>query len=283
MPRIRSIHPDACDSEKLSMLSAQAERTLWRLITHTDDEGRGEDRPKLLAAKLYPLVDDIDGADIDRDLDELQQVGMLVRYQVGGKRFYAVPTFGDWQKPRHPTPSKFPSPEEADGPTEEPDGSPTADRGNGTADLRSPTAGEGGVSGEGDGGGEGDSTSPPAGGDPNVSADAQTLTREFARAVKANGHPIPSKGTRARDEWLIAMDRLLRLGPPGEGGHVPDTDEVRKVIAFVTADDFEAPNVQSVPKLRKRYSQLRLKALNGQARASPASRPSEFTKTRRLQ
>ena len=157
MPRIRSIHPDACDSEKLSSLSDSAERTFFRLLTHTDDEGRGEDRPKLLAAKLYPLHDDKDAGTVDADLDELQSIGLVVRYEVGGKRFYAIPTFTDWQNPRHPTASKLPGPEDADMPAEDdgaseaPSDSPTADEGNATADRRKAPAGVGG----GVGGGEG--------------------------------------------------------------------------------------------------------------------------------
>ena len=139
MPRIRSIHPDACDSDKLATLSDSAERTLWRLITHTDDEGRGEDRPKLLAAKLYPLVDDKTADDVDRDLDELQQVGLLVRYQVEGRRYYCIPTFPDWQSPRHPKPSKHPAPDQAD----------ATIRRNGTANRRNSTAGVGEGVGEG--------------------------------------------------------------------------------------------------------------------------------------
>lgn len=123
----------------------------------------------------------------------------------------------------------------------------------------------------------------PDGGDPDVSEDAKRLTRQFAEAVKANGHAIPTRGTKARDQWLIEMDRLLRLGPPGEGGHIPDPDEVATVIAWCANDrgddryPGESVNVRSVPKFRERYSQLRAKALavNG-ARAGPARAVSTF-------
>lgn len=113
-------------------------------------------------------------------------------------------------------------------------------------------------------------TSPPDGDDPDVSEDARTLTREFAKAVKANGHGIPTQGSKARDSWLVEMDRLLRLGPPGEGSHVPDVGEVRRVITFVTHDSFEMANVRSVPKLRERYSQLRIKAGHGSTNGQQA-------------
>lgn len=109
MPRIRSIHPDACDSEKLSQVSDGAERTYWRLLTQSDDDGRGRDNPQLLASKLYP-VDESKTADvIDAQLWELVDAGLLVRYESDGKRYYEVHDFTDWQKPRHPQPSKHPA------------------------------------------------------------------------------------------------------------------------------------------------------------------------------
>jgi len=118
---------------------------------------------------------------------------------------------------------------------------------------------------------------PPDGGEPSVSDDARQLTRQFAIAVKANGHPVPAPDRKAHADWLVEMDRLLRIGPPGWDGQPPSVDEIRTVIRYATVDEFERANVQSVPKLRKRYSQLRLKALNtGPARASPGSKGGQY-------
>ena len=123
-----------------------------------------------------------------------------------------------------------------------------------------------------------DTTTTSAAADPDVSDDARQLTRHFAERVKANGHSIPTAGTKNRDDWLIEMDRLLRLGPPGEGGHVPDADEVRRVIDWCASDQGngsypgEATNVRSVKKFRDRYSELRRKALRpGEATGDRAS------------
>lgn len=118
-----------------------------------------------------------------------------------------------------------------------------------------------------------ETTSPPVGVDPEVSDEARRLTRVFALAVKANGHPVPKADTTAQQSWLVGMDRLLRIGPPGWDGDPPTPAEVEQVIGWVTSDDFEKPNVASVPKFRKRYSALRLKAINATGPKGPTRPP----------
>jgi hypothetical protein len=117
MPRIRSIHPDICDDEVLAEVSAYAERTFLRLWTHLDDEGRGPDNPKLWKGKLYPLHDDVTSDRVERDLSELAARGLLIRYELDGKRYLATKhsAWKKFQRPQHPTPSKLPAPPETSG------------------------------------------------------------------------------------------------------------------------------------------------------------------------
>lgn len=110
MARIRSIHYDALKSEKLAASSAEAERLYWRLATHCDDAGRAEDDPRLFAAYLFPLNDEITGPVVSGWLAELDRTGLIVRYEVDGRRFLAVTKWDEYQKPNRPTPSKFPAP-----------------------------------------------------------------------------------------------------------------------------------------------------------------------------
>lgn len=112
MPRIRSIHPDICDDEVLADVSAYAERTFLRLWTHLDDKGRGIDNAKLWKGKLYPLHDDVTSDRVERDLAELTARGLLIRYEVEGKRYLcAKPSaWAKYQRPQHPTPSRLPEP-----------------------------------------------------------------------------------------------------------------------------------------------------------------------------
>ncbi len=104
--KIRSIYPEACTSEKLANVSAEAERLYWRLMTHVDDEGRCEDNPKVIRGACLPLHDDVSSADVDATLDELDAEGLLVRYEIDGRRYLEVT--GWKQKPRWPKPSRFP-------------------------------------------------------------------------------------------------------------------------------------------------------------------------------
>ena len=112
MPRIRSIHPDTCDDEVVAELSAYAFRTWVLLWTHMDDKGRAVDSAKLWAGKLYPLNDKMTTERVEKDLAELAAAGLLVRYEVDGRRFLTAKpsSWAKWQKPQHPTPSKLPPP-----------------------------------------------------------------------------------------------------------------------------------------------------------------------------
>lgn len=112
MARIRSVKPELCTSETMAHVSATAERTFVRLWTNCDDEGRCLATPKLLKAALYPLHDDVDVAAIERDLDELAQAALIVRYEASGKQYLAVRSWKEHQKPQHPSPSKLPAPPE---------------------------------------------------------------------------------------------------------------------------------------------------------------------------
>lgn len=114
MPRIRSVHPDICDDEVLAEVTAYAERTFIRLWTHLDDKGRGVDNPKLWKGKLYPLHDDVTSDRVERDLVELAACGLLIRYEVDGKRYLCAKAdaWAKFQRPQHPTPSKLPPPPE---------------------------------------------------------------------------------------------------------------------------------------------------------------------------
>ena len=95
------------------------------------------------------------------------------------------------------------------------------------------------------------------------------LTRGFAAAVKANGHALPGRGTKAAEGWLREMDRLLRIGPPGDTGDdpPPTPEEVQTVMRWaLTVSDFWPANLRSVPKFRQQYTTLRGQMRRGNGR-----------------
>lgn len=94
------MHPDICEDDVLAQVSAYGERTFVRLWTVLDDEGRAKDNPRLLAAQLYPLHDRVD---VEKDLAELADVGLLVRYEVGGKRYLCAKPEAWAPQPRYPS------------------------------------------------------------------------------------------------------------------------------------------------------------------------------------
>lgn len=112
MARIRSIHPDLLVSETMAGISAGLERTFCRLLIHCDDQGRALDNPRLLKAALYPLHDDVTSQRLDAEMEELVKVGLVRRYEVGGSRYLCVPSWDEYQHPRHPSEARIPEPPE---------------------------------------------------------------------------------------------------------------------------------------------------------------------------
>lgn len=65
---------------------------LWTLA---DRSGRLEDRPKQIKMEIFPA----DNVDCDALITEIAATGMLIRYEVGGKRFLQVTNFTKHQNP----------------------------------------------------------------------------------------------------------------------------------------------------------------------------------------
>lgn len=110
MPRIRSIHPDACKGERINRASAEAERCFWRLLTHCDDEGRAEDHPVLILSALFPLARETSPETMDGWLTELADVGLIARYEHGERAFLQVVDWDRFQHPQKALASKLPGP-----------------------------------------------------------------------------------------------------------------------------------------------------------------------------
>jgi hypothetical protein len=96
-------------------------------------------------------------------------------------------------------------------------------------------------------------------------ADVRALTTFVARAIEENGHKLPLKNTKARHDWRAAIDKLERID-----GVAPA--EIRRVAEWATRDEFWQANIQSTLKLREKYPQLRLRAMNPSGRRERGAR-----------
>lgn len=110
MARIRTVKPSFFTSLTITALPLSARLTFIGLWTYADDEGRGVDDPRLVKAEVWPLDDDMTARKIDRDLARLADDGLIIRYQVDGRRFLQITNWGEHQRVNRPTPSKHPVP-----------------------------------------------------------------------------------------------------------------------------------------------------------------------------
>lgn len=107
MARIRTIKPDAFLSESLSSIPRGSRWTFAGLWTYLDDEGRGRADARLIHAALYAIDDTTTVQDVADDLDSLEKLGAVCRYETAGKT-YIHATGWHHQKINRPTPSRIP-------------------------------------------------------------------------------------------------------------------------------------------------------------------------------
>lgn len=85
---------DITDSERVELLSANAEVLMYRIFMKADDFGSFHANPKLIKSALFPLKDNVRETDISHWMDELLKAGLIAVYQVGTKQYLRVVNFG---------------------------------------------------------------------------------------------------------------------------------------------------------------------------------------------
>lgn len=130
MSRIRSVKPEFWTSQKVARVPRDARLVFIGLWNEADDEGRLVDSPKRLAGALFPFDDDADAAWLDDRMYQLEEVGLIVRYEIDGRRYAAIPSFKEHQHPDKPRKSLIPQPSDAvaNAPRLLPEASPTPPR-----------------------------------------------------------------------------------------------------------------------------------------------------------
>ncbi|MGH3499823.1 MAG: hypothetical protein ACRDQA_02800, partial [Nocardioidaceae bacterium] len=96
MGRIRTIKPEFFESESVTELPIRARLTWIGLWTHCDDHGRAKANAKLIKAAVWPL-DKISLNEVEKDLDDLEALCLIVRYEVSGKNYLAVTNWDEHQ------------------------------------------------------------------------------------------------------------------------------------------------------------------------------------------
>lgn len=99
---------DWTDSEKVSVLSAEAERFFTRLIMKVDDFGCYVRNPRLIRAALFPLlIDEVTELNIISWMNECTDQNLIKCYDVDGKQYLQIIDFGQRLRVKK---SKYPLP-----------------------------------------------------------------------------------------------------------------------------------------------------------------------------
>ena len=107
---VRYIYDSIRTSDNFNALSWFEQSLFLRLVVSCDDFGLYDARPAILKGTLFPLCD-VTNNDIQKALNKLSAAGLVELYEVGGRSYLQLITWGKYQKTRAQNP-KFPLPPE---------------------------------------------------------------------------------------------------------------------------------------------------------------------------
>lgn len=108
MARKRMLHPEFFLSDDVAAMSIAARLTFIGLWCYVDDDGRAKDSAAAVCAAAWGMDADVTPARVADLLDEIETVGSLCRYEVGGQRFLHIPAWSRWQSIAHPADPRIP-------------------------------------------------------------------------------------------------------------------------------------------------------------------------------
>lgn len=98
MPTYRKLHTKIIDSFDFAEMPNDFTRVFWMLLIVTvDSEGRAIDNPAWLRSRMFPLREDIKFSQIEDALTWLYERKMVLRYTVGGRKYFQVVKFKEYQ------------------------------------------------------------------------------------------------------------------------------------------------------------------------------------------
>jgi len=98
MSRIRSLHPGFFTDERLVETSVEARLLCLGLGVEADDKGIFEWKPVTLKMRLFPA----DNIDVVARLTELVEAGVIMMYEIDGRKYGAIRKFRKHQRPKTP-------------------------------------------------------------------------------------------------------------------------------------------------------------------------------------
>ena len=98
MPQWRKLWTKTTESLDINDMPDDFHRLLWVMLPLiTCREGRGLDNPAWIKAKAMPLRADITFADVARAMNWYAQHGMIARYEVGARQYFAICNWHKYQ------------------------------------------------------------------------------------------------------------------------------------------------------------------------------------------
>ncbi len=124
--KIRTVKPEFFKDERLARASRDARLMFIGLCNMADDDGRLRAHPALIRGELFPYDED---TEVAAWLDELVELGLVVRYEHHGQTYAFVRNFDRHQKIDKRSKSKLPPPPDSPAsnpadPAEKPAGPP---------------------------------------------------------------------------------------------------------------------------------------------------------------
>jgi len=98
MPQWRKLHVKTIDSVDINAMPDDFTRLLWLLLPLVlDSKGRAIDNSAWLRSKVFPMREDVTTEQVEQAVTWYAARGMVVRYEVDGRRYFHVPTFEKYQ------------------------------------------------------------------------------------------------------------------------------------------------------------------------------------------
>ncbi len=112
MSRARTLKPEWLEDEILAACDDSVRMLSAALILIADDYGNGRANPMLVASRAWPYAKDARESveKASRGIRELEQIGFLTTYQVGGQTYFSLRSWSKHQRVDHPSKPRVPAP-----------------------------------------------------------------------------------------------------------------------------------------------------------------------------